>query len=114
MSECQPGFRQKKSTVNQMFILKTMIDRFLFRKRVRFYCIFVDFSKAFDTVNRNHPFYSLIKSGVHGKMLQLIREVYSNVKAMVRTDEGLTDFSNGSWGKTRLDAKSKAVYHIYK
>ena len=25
-------------------------------------------------------------------MLQLIREVYSNVKAMVRTDEGLTDF----------------------
>ena len=29
---------------------------------------------------------------MHGKMLQLIREVYSNVKAMVCTDEGLTDF----------------------
>ena len=92
LSECQAGFCQKRSTVDQMFILKTMIDRFLFRKRGRFYCIFVDFSKAFDTVNRNYLFYSLIKSGIHGKMSQLIREVYSNVKATVRTDEGLTGF----------------------
>ena len=94
LSECQAGFREKKRTVDQMFILKTMIDRFLFRKRGRFYCMFVDFSKAFDTVNRTYLFYSLIKSGMHGKMLQLIREIYSNVKATVRTDEGLTDFLN--------------------
>ena len=72
LSECQAGFRQKKSTVDQMFILKTMIDRFLFRKRGRVYCIFVDFSKAFDTVNRNYLFYSLIKSGMHGKMLRTV------------------------------------------
>ena len=54
--------------------------------------MFVDFSKAFDTVNQNYLFYSLIKSGMHRKMLQLIREVYSNVKATVHTDEGLTDY----------------------
>ena len=36
LSECQAGFRQKKSTVDQMFLLKTMIDRFLFNKRGRF------------------------------------------------------------------------------
>ena len=40
LSECQAGFREKKSTEDQMFILKTMIDRFLFRKRGRFYCMF--------------------------------------------------------------------------
>ena len=56
LSECQAGFRQKESTVDQMFILKTMIDRFLFRKRGRFHCSFVDFSKAFDTGNRNYLF----------------------------------------------------------
>ena len=58
LSERQAGFHQKKSTVDQMFILKTMIDRFLFRKRGRFYCIIVDFSKAFDTMNRNYLFHS--------------------------------------------------------
>ena len=57
----------KKSTVDQMFILKTMTDKFLFRKRGSFYCMFVDFSKAFDTVNRNYLFYSQIKSEKHGK-----------------------------------------------
>ena len=39
----------QKSTVDRMFILKTMIDRFLFKKREHFYCVFVDFSKAFDS-----------------------------------------------------------------
>ena len=88
--ECQVGFCQKKITVDQMFILKTIIDKF-FRKRGRFYCMFVDFSKAFDTVNINYLFYSLTKSGMHGKMLQLIRKVYSNVKGTVCIDE-VTDF----------------------
>ena len=82
--------------MDQMFILKTMIASFLFRKCGRSHCMFVDFSKASDTVNRNYLVYSLIKSGMKGKMLELIMEVYSNVKATVRTDKGLTDFSNVS------------------
>ena len=92
LSECQAGFRQAKSTIDQMFILKTMIDKFLFRKRGRFYCMFVDFAKAFDTVNRDYLIYSLVKSGMHGRVLKLIREVYSTVRATVRTEQCLTDF----------------------
>ena len=54
--------------------------------------MFVHLSNAFDTVNRNCLFYFQTKSGKHVKTLQLIMEVYSNVKATIRTDEGLTDF----------------------
>ena len=32
----------------------------------------------------------LIKQGMHGKMLNLVREIYSKVKATVRTKDGLT------------------------
>ena len=32
--QCQAGFRQGKSTIDQMFILKTLIDKHLFQKRV--------------------------------------------------------------------------------
>ena len=60
IGQCQAGFLQGKSTIDQMFILKTLIDKHLFRKRGRFYCLFVDFSKAFDTVNRDFLIYSLI------------------------------------------------------
>ena len=53
IGQCQAGFQQGKSTIDQMFILKTLIDKDLFRKRGRFYCLFVDFSKSFDTFNRD-------------------------------------------------------------
>ena len=90
IAECQAGFRQGRSTVDQLFILKTIVDKYLFRKKGRFYCMFVDFSKAFDTVNRDYLIYTLIKQGMHGKMLKLVREIYSQVKATVRTKDGLT------------------------
>ena len=54
--------------------------------------MFVDFAKAFDTVNRDYIIYSLVKLDMHGRVLKLIREVYSTVKATVRTEQGLTDF----------------------
>ena len=50
--------------------------------------MFVDFAKVFDTVNLDYLIYSLVKSGTHGRVLKLIREVYSTVKATVRTEKG--------------------------
>ena len=67
------------------------MDKYLFSKKGRFHCMFVDFSKAFDTVNRDYLIYTLIKQGMHGKMLKLVREIYSKVKATVRTKDGLTE-----------------------
>ena len=90
IAECQAGFRQGRSTIDQIFILKTIVDKYLFHKKGRFYCMFVDFSKAFDTVNRDYLIYTLIKQGMHGKMLKLVREIYSKVKATVQTKDGLT------------------------
>ena len=53
LGECQAGFRQEKSTVDQMFILKTVIDRFLFSKRGRFYYMFADFSNKIWDAHQN-------------------------------------------------------------
>ena len=101
IGQCQTGLRQGKSMIDQMFILKTLIDKHLFRKRGRFCCLFVDFSKAFDTVNRDFLIYSLIKSGMHGKMLTLIRKVYSKVTAASRTQEGLAELFDCKFGSVR-------------
>ena len=57
IGQCQAGFRQGKSMIDQMFILKTLIDKHLFRKSGHFYWFFVNFSKTFDTVNRDFPIY---------------------------------------------------------
>ena len=58
-------------------------------------------------------FNSLIKSGMHGKTLQLIREVYSNVKATVCTDEGLTDFFECKLGVRQSCMISPRLFIIF-
>ena len=69
----QAGFREGKGTVDHIFVLRALAERYLSRKRGKFYCCFVDFSKAFDTVNRKYLIYCLIQNGLHGKLLKIIR-----------------------------------------
>ena len=91
IAECQAGFRQRRSTIDQISIPKTIVDDYLFRKKGRFYCMFVDFSKASDTINQDYLIYMLIKQGMHGKKVKFVREIYSKVKATVRTKDGVTN-----------------------
>ena len=51
MSEAQAGFRKGYSTTDQIFTLKCIVELFLCQGR-RLFCTFVDYSKAFDSINR--------------------------------------------------------------
>jgi hypothetical protein len=52
VSEFQVGFRKGRRTTDNIFILRTIIDKYLARKRGKIYWIFVHLQKAFDTVIR--------------------------------------------------------------
>ena len=56
-----------------------MGQKYLSKRGGRFYCLFVDFSKAFDRVNHTELINSLIRKGVHGKFLNLLIAMYSQV-----------------------------------
>ena len=73
-------------------MLRALAERYLSRKRGKFYCCFVDFSKAFDTVNRKYLIYCLTQNGLHGKLLIIIRSIYKRVEAAVRIYQSIIDF----------------------
>ena len=52
-------------------------------------------------VNRDYLIYFVVKSSMHGRVLKLIQEVYSAVKATVRTEQDLRTFFNANWGLDR-------------
>ena len=51
MSKDQAGVRKGYSTTDQIFTLKCIVELFLCQGRILF-CTFVDYSKAFDSINR--------------------------------------------------------------
>ena len=89
--EEQAGFREKYCTVDQIFLLNSVVQKYLSRPKGRFYCAFVDFSTAFDGIQHNLLFYALVKKGVHGNFIKVIQSMYKSLKSCVKTPQGLTE-----------------------
>ena len=49
IDEAQAGFRKKYSTIDNAFTLMSLGQKYISKKKGRFYCIFIDFVKAFDS-----------------------------------------------------------------
>ena len=95
INECQFGFQPiqpKKSTVDCIFLFHSIISNTLSRGE-KLYCSFVDFRRAFDTVNRTYLWQKLIKANVSGKMVRCLQSMYENVKACVKYKHKLSPFS---------------------
>ena len=78
------------STVDNVFVLHGLITHMLNGGK-RFYCAFIDFSKAFDYVVRDILWYKLIKLGVRGQVLKVIKSMYESIKSRVKSNNELSD-----------------------
>ena len=85
INEEQAGFRRNYSTVDHIYTLHCMASNCLYgSKRSKLYAAFIDFQKAFDTVNRDKLWDILKKIGVSTKMINILKAIYQHVKAIVR------------------------------
>ena len=83
--EEQAGFREGYSTTDHIFTLYSMI-MLQFSKNKKLYVCFVDYKKAFDSVNRHALFKILEANGINGKFLDAIKSIYQTVSASVTVD----------------------------
>ena len=111
-TDAQFGFKSKHSTVDAIFILNSLIERHLNNKK-RLYCAFIDFKRAFDSVYRNGLWYKLIKSGVNGKLLSLIRSMYTEVKSCVRHLNTLSDLFDCNVGLMQGEICSPLLFALF-
>ena len=56
------------------------------------FCAFIDYKKAFDSVQRGLLWRKLLNSGVNGEVLRVIRDMYAKAKSCVKTRHGLSHF----------------------
>jgi len=112
LGEDQAGFRQGYSTLDHVFTLKCIIDIYL-KKRKKLYCAFVDYKKAFDLINRSALWSKLIASGINGKVVKVIYNMYSNAKSCVKHNNMLSPYFNCNLGVRQGENLSPLLFALF-
>ena len=86
----QNGFRKNRSTVGQILTVRRIIEG-IKEKNLVACIIFIDFSKAFDSIHRPKMAEILKSYGIPNKIINEIMILYSNNKSMVRSPDGDTE-----------------------
>ena len=73
----------------------------------------MDLTKAFDFVVRDILWFKLIRLGVRGKMLNIIKSIYSNVKSRVKHDNTLSEPFTCDIGVRQGECFSPFLFAIY-
>ena len=105
------GFRPGMRTSNNVFILKSLIDK-SFKNKEKLYCCFVDISKAFDRVWRQGLLYKLKKYGVAGKMLTTIENLYNDTKIKMLIGDNISEEIDINMGVKQGDPLSSFLFNV--
>ena len=83
--ECQAGFKRNYSTTYHLFTLLALIQK-QFSLNRKMYVAFIDFEKAFESINRKLIWTILLKNGIKGKLYRCIKSMYNSVKVEFDVD----------------------------
>ena len=72
--EAQAGFRPGMGTADNIFVLHGLISHSL-NSGGKLYCAFIEFIKAFDYIFWDNLWYKLIKLGLRGTILNIIKSM---------------------------------------
>ena len=94
--------------------LHAVVQKYLSRQRGRFYCIFVDFRRAFDNINHEKLWDSLKRKGIksESKFLKIFQSMCQQLKSCVKVNEGLTEFFGCNIG-TRQGCISSPIIFLW-
>jgi hypothetical protein len=104
-----PSFR----TTEQMQVPNTLINKYIRSKKKKIYASFIDFRKAFDTVDRNILLSRLAEKGIDGKLFKLCSLFTRSTTYKIKTGDGYTDEILGSIGIKQGDNLSPLLFNIF-
>ena len=112
LNENQAGFRKDYATTDHIFTLKSIIEILRHLKR-KIFCIFVDFSSAFDSVWRVGLWKKLLNQGIQGKFFRLIKNMYTNIKSCISHNGFKSNFFTSNAGVRQGENLSPILFALF-
>ena len=109
----QGGFRSGYRTNDHIFILKTLINKYLHQLKSKLYVCFVDFKKAFDSIDRNSLFQKIENKGIGGNFLKLIKDMYSNTLYSCKFGDSYSEQILTTLGAKQGDSLKPTLFNIF-
>ena len=99
-------------TFDNIFVLHGVINHLL-NENKKLYAAFIDYTKAFDYVVRENMWYKLLKCGLRGRIIDIIRSMYENIKSRVKYDNQLSNDFTCLLGVHQGECLSPFLFPIY-
>ena len=111
LPDVQAGFRKGRGTRDQIANIRWITEKAReFQKNI--YC-FIDYAKAFDCVDHNKLWKILKEMGMPYHLTFLLRNLYANQEATVRTGHGTTDCFQIGKGVRQGCILSPCLFNLY-
>ena len=107
----QNGFRKGRSTLPQILAIRRILQECRIGNKSAA-IVFVDFSKAFDSINRETLFHILGLYGIPEPLINAIKLLYDSSSSRVQTIDGLTDFFQTLLGVLQGDTLAPFLFII--
>ena len=91
LPDVQAGFRKGRGTRDQIANIRWIIEKAREFQRNIYFC-FIDYAKAFDCVDHNKLWKILKEMRIPDHLTYLLRNLYADQEATVRTGHGTTDW----------------------
>jgi len=110
----QAGFRTDHSTIDHIFTLYAIVTKHVYGQgRGKLYVAFVDYRKAFDSVDRCKLWKILQNSKLSTKFTKMLKAMYANVKSCVRWNHLTSDFFTCPVGVKQGAKESTSIFLMY-
>jgi hypothetical protein len=112
IAEEQAGFRRNRGTRDHIANVRWIIGKTREYGKPIFTC-FVNYSKAFDCIDHNRLWDNLRDIGVPEHLIILIKNLYTNQEATVKTEDGSTDWFQVGKGVRQGCILSPYLFNMY-
>ena len=109
----QFGFRTEHRTTDSLFVLKTLIMKYIVRNKTKIYACFVDLRKAFDTVWHKGLLYKLMNNQIGQKFFNVIQSMYSSCESAVKFKNSHSNYFKLDRGVKQGDSLSPTLFNCF-